>query len=380
MAVVRIKQGDDIYTDVPCPGGICSLSAGEGVQLYAEEGLAAIRVKDALADLLYYYQNNYNAIIKQENIGEFEFEDEGKNGLYVSTINKVAPYLNAIEDIIISDFALLGGPTYRVDNIPGSVIEGEEVKSSILLQDIARPDVDCADYIEVLGYIERLQEVLDGIKNQIINIPETSQEGDVVIYGVHRQYQALQVLWNFLVQNLSLIVNLTYQEVAPTKPKGEHPESKIYVQVKIHNNTDSPYTIKQINLNYPGLGSGWEDITLEFDKVVKIIRTVDSVRISTMVTQGGTNLNTAKTWEVNPSGTIQPDEEISFLFGFTLLGVSTPVGSTSLPGRIPLAVDTEIPDLYASEKEGSSVFCKVHRKRYVYIPTEEFVVEEEDDD
>lgn len=353
MPTITIKKRDTTTATVLAPHGVLGLVSSGTVKLSPADTLVAITIDDNLMDRDYQYQALMASILNHE--GDV-FSLVGENdGYYVSRINGVTPLNGGI--------ALLGGISERI----------YENGNTIHVKNIARADLDCDDYIRIKEYILRIKNTLDGIKSQIVDDPETGIGGALITYGVHRQYQTLQRIWNYLVRNLSLVLNVSYQENAEDT-------SDVYMQIKIHNNTGQTYTLRPMNITLHRRVQ-WSNVYIRQEKVVKISRTSGGARIAVSVTPPGpgnisigssTAAPDTVTWTYTPwaSGSypdgpvdVQPNETIAISIQFKLF-VTT--GSASLPHQLSFTVATDIKD---DTVEGDEVVT-VSRGRTVYIHNE----------
>lgn len=356
MAKVIIKKRDLSTVEQTIVGGILPMSQGDGVRLSSEGPFAIIAVDGDIESRSHFYQRNLKAIVDREDSAEFEFP--GTDGYYVSRIQGVTPLVTENSSGIISDFAIVGGPTVRVG----------ESTNTILLMDIGRPDVDCDDYTRLSLYINRVREVIDGIKGQILGDPTvTAGTLQALTYGVHKQYQAMQLLWNFLVKNLSLVVNVSYQE------NSDH-GSSVFMQIRIHNNTSEEVDLSAISVALAANASANQYVTMRFSRVVKAIRTTDGARFTVSATSnipGGSlsgSIKTGITWTLTPTlqgvggdVVLQPDEVVSISAEFLL---STSI-TANLPNQFIFNVSTSIPNSFAEE----TLPITVARERRVFVPT-----------
>lgn len=350
MPTVTIKRSGSSPETRSLPNGILGMSASGSASFSVADSLVALTVTDDLADRDLYYQRLFRDIL--EHAGAFTTP----SGYYLSKINGVAPLSGGV--------ALLGGPSERI----------YEAGNTIYLKNIARADLDCDDYIRIKEYLMRIKAVLDGIKEQIVNAP-AEVVGVVTTYGVHRQYQSMQHLWNFLVRNLSLILNISYQE-------NSEDTSDVYMQIKIHNNTDTPYVMSAITVAMVR-PVGPTGAYIKQIKTVKITRTAQNAeRISFTVDPAPlTSRNlysqteedtitwafTPKTVETVPTDvTVGANETISASIQFQIYGQLLESGTISLPSHLYFIVSTNIKD----DMEGGTV-VPVSRGRSVYIHTTE---------
>lgn len=351
MPTVTIKRSDSSPETRSLPNGILGMLASGSASFSVADSLVALTVTDDLADRDFYYQRIFKDVI--EHTGNFT----SSSGYYLSRINGVTPLSGGI--------ALLGGPSERI----------YEDGNIIYLKNIARADLDCDDYIRIKEYLMRIKAVLDGIKEQIVNAPAES-EGVVTTYGVHRQYQSMQHLWNFLVRNLSLILNISYQE-------NSEDTSDVYMQIKVHNNTDTPYVMGAITVAMVR-PVGPVGAYIKQIKTVKITRTTQNAkRISFTVDPAPLTsrslyapeaeedtiswIFTPRTVDTVPTDvTVGANETISASIQFQIYGQLLETGTISLPSQLYFIVSTNIKD----DMEGGTV-VPVSRGRSVYIHTTE---------
>lgn len=191
----------------------------------------------------YFYQQNFNAIVDRMDValgddgsttGElFNFDpsddagaltsDYAGNwpGYYVSRLSGASPLNTAL--------SIAGGNTFRWQGTDGGLV----------IDDIGRPDVDCSDYLTAAGYIQTLKEKLDRLKEQIIGTPSgTAGESTPIVYGLHKQYQAMQRLWNYLVYRMSVVLEVTFQSDA------------VFIQGRYINTTDEEVLLSACDVSF----------------------------------------------------------------------------------------------------------------------------------
>jgi len=350
MPTITIKKRDTTIATTLAPHGVLGLVSSGTVKLSPADTLVAITIDDNLMDRDYQYQALMESILNHE--GDVFSQVDKNDGYYVSRINGVTPLNGGI--------ALLGGISERI----------YENGNTIHIKNIARADLDCDDYIRIKEYLLRIKNTLDGIKSQIVDDPETGIGGALITYGVHRQYQTLQRIWNYLVRNLSLVFNVSYQENAEDT-------SDVYMQIKIHNNTGQTYTLRPMNITLHRRVQ-WSNVYIRPEKVVKIARTSGGARIAFSVTSPGPgNISIGSptlepdtvTWTYSPrvAGSypaepvdVRPNETIAISIQFQLFVTA---GSPALPHQLSFTVATGIKD---DTVEGDEVVT-VSRGRTVYI-------------
>ena len=182
------------------------------------DSLVALTVTDDLADRDLYYQRLLRDII--EHAGAFTTP----SGYYLSKINGgVAPLSGGV--------ALLGGSSERI----------YEDGNTIYLKNIARADLDCDDYIRIKEYLMRIKAVLDGIKAQIVNAPNRSSGCSRDLWSPSAVSIHAASLELPGAQSESHPLNISYQE-------NSEDTLDVYMQIKIHNNTDTPYVMSAITV------------------------------------------------------------------------------------------------------------------------------------
>lgn len=372
MATVNIRKKDGATQSRDVSNGTLAMAAGANVSLAAMDGVAAIRAVDNAADTSHYFQANLDAILGHADALEggdgqpvFRFGGpEAGDGYYVSRLNGVAPLLAPclVEGVpYVADVAITGGPTLRV-------AEGE---GAVWLADIGRPDLDCDDYARVALLVNRLREVLDGVKDQINGSP--SGAATAAVFGLHKQYQAMQRLWNFLVRTMSLVVNLSFQE-------SDDGSAAVYMQYRVHNNTDAPAPLAAVSVGLlPSAALPDNSVRMTLDKIIKVTRTTPSGRVAMTpsLAGGGTGLavalKTGGTWTVTPGAgvSLAPDETISVFIEFSL----STSAQAALPTQLDFTVSTSLPD-----DTGQGQPHVVQRGRSVYIPKASLPAPPEEDD
>lgn len=262
----------------------------------------------------YFYQQNFNAIVERKDValatdgsttGElFNFDPSDDPGALTTDYAGIWPgyYVSRISGALPlgTAFSLTGGNTFR----------WQAAANGLVIDDIGRPDVDCSDYLTAAGYIQTLKEKLDKIKEQIVGTPSGTDvatgESTAVIYGLHKQYQAMQRLWNYLVYRMSIILEVSFQSDA------------VFIQGRYINTTDKDVVISPCTVSF----------TLEAASPGGIDGTLSN-RIRSTSTQGAapdwdTELSAgdptpftpgqAVTWTVDTTTayTVVPRQEVSF--------------------------------------------------------------------
>lgn len=116
------------------------------------------------------------------------------DGYYVAALNGVKG-LNGAVDIISS-----GTTRWAV------------AESGLSVQDIARPDVDCLDYMQLATYLAVIEKAINWMAEQISGDPASRLDNyKDDIYGLFKQYQATRELWNYLVIRKMVVFNTLYQ-------------------------------------------------------------------------------------------------------------------------------------------------------------------------
>lgn len=141
------------------------------------------------------------------------------DGYYLSKINGIGP-LNHCFDVV-------GGPTFRW--APAS--------SGLSITDIARPDVDCIDYVRLSGYVKKIEEAMAECAKQLNDLPMNPQSS-TGYYGLYKQYQALRNLWNYLVVRSLVRIAVEYQG------------NKAYMRAKLTNNTVFTLYVGQLQVKF----------------------------------------------------------------------------------------------------------------------------------
>lgn len=153
---------------------------------------------------------------------------QNPDGYYVAKVNGIEP--------LMGNFDIVGGPTFRW--APAS--------SGLTVADIARPDVDCIDYMQLSGYIARIEDVLNDMAKNVNGVPDPRNTDPLKVYGVWKQYQALRELWNYLVIRNMVVFNAQYQG------------DKAYFKARLSNTSEFPIPVGKMtlgfqNANYDGL-------------------------------------------------------------------------------------------------------------------------------
>ena len=138
------------------------------------------------------------------------------HGYYVTSVNG--------NPGVLGRFDIVGGPNFR----------WAPATAGLTIADMARPDVDCLDYVRIAGYIARIEEAADGIASQISGTPSDSDVNPAV-YGLWKQYQALREMWNYLVIRSMVVFNV------------EHQGNRLFVKARLRN--PSGVTLPVGNLN-----------------------------------------------------------------------------------------------------------------------------------
>ena len=219
------------------------------------------------------------------------------DGYYLSKINGVEP-LNGCFDVV-------GGPTFR----------WAPANSGLSITDIARPDVDCIDYIRLSGYVKKIEEAMVECAKQLNDLPMNPQSS-TGYYGLYKQYQALRNLWNYLVVRSLVRIAVEYQG------------DKAYMRAKLTNSTAFTLYVGQLQVkfdttNYPS-GSSVECLFTEAysfnSNAQPTTWTTSSAKLQSM---------SSGIWTVTPPSTISvPSDttvEVTVIFKLTqVLDTSTP--------------------------------------------------------
>lgn len=200
------------------------LKGGKGINLTTSGNIISVVPSFSLEELVAALNSNYTDIINH--IGKFS----GNDGYYLSKINGASPFNN--------NLILNGDLTSQL----------EPAEYGLKYSDFGRPDVDCDDYARLKDLIDKLENYLDTVKDQIIQLPtiKDPETKTAKLYGVHAQYQALAKLWNYIVQVSTARLNVSYQN------------RSIFVQTSYlnHNNAnagkDTPVTCTITLKNYTG--------------------------------------------------------------------------------------------------------------------------------
>ena len=144
---------------------------------------------------------------------------DNADGYYLSKINEVVP-LNGCLDIV-------GGETFR----------WAPAESGLSITDVARPDIDCVDYIRLAGYVKKIEEAMNECAKQLSGTPMSSQSASGY-YGLYKQYQAMRNLWNYLVVRSMVRIAVEYQG------------NKAYMRAKLTNSTAYTLTVGQLQVKF----------------------------------------------------------------------------------------------------------------------------------
>lgn len=222
MVRISIKKRDagDV---IPLSARDVRLETAGGVSLAAGRGSLRVSCEKDPARRRDYYRQNFKAVTEFSDIPApgtdttFEF-GAGTGGLpdgyYLGRLAGAVPLHTAL--------AITGGPTFRWNPRP----------NGIAIDDIGRPDVDCGDYLRAAEYIRILGSKLDDIKDQIQGVPTAGN------YGLHKQYQTLLRLWNFMVYRMSVILETSFQSDA------------VFIQGRYINTTDEPVVLRPCEVTF----------------------------------------------------------------------------------------------------------------------------------
>lgn len=332
------------------------MCGGNEIELLDDEQLVLLQDTVDTSAVALFYQLNFDAITRHQTLPTgttpeyFDFSPDAANGYYVSTLNGVNPLSKWRDSMtkFTSDLTIAGGPTFRWE----AYESGDEVGISV--SDIGRPDIDCGDYVRLTGYLRRIHEVLDGVRAQILDNP--SRAGDVAVnYGIHKQYQTTRALWNFLVRNMALTLNLSQQR--------DH----VYMQLRVHHNFGpTPLTLNsgfvvRVTKTF-GTSAG---MTLAMDNIIKVTRSAEGAPVTLATPDAMTAKEISEvpvSWTISTEGVqLSPDETLSLIIDFT-------VGGTVSKGLCLLFdVSWELPD-------GGEGTIEITRKRLLYFSEEVTVV------
>lgn len=187
----------------------------------------------------YFYQQNYNAIVGHKTMSLIGDEVEESPTTDSSADFNFSPDTGDAEGYYVSRIAGVSGFDTAFHVIGGNTFRWQPGLNGLALDDIGRPDIDCADYLKVAEYIQILKEKLDIIKDQIVNQPVASgASGPAVTYGLHSQYQAMLRLWNYLVYRMSVILEVSFQSDA------------VFIQGRYINATDENIIIQPCTVTF----------------------------------------------------------------------------------------------------------------------------------
>ena len=239
------KKGTDVPVTVVTKPGIAVVS-DTTIRLQQQPDSLIIGCGRNPGQKEYFYQQNFNAIVDRMDValgddgsttGElFNFDPSDDSGAltsdyagnwpgyYVSRLSGASPLNTAL--------SIAGGNTFRWQGTDGGLV----------IDDIGRPDVDCSDYLTAAGYIQTIKEKLDKLKEQIISTPSgtevTTGESTAIVYGLHKQYQAMQRLWNYLVYRMSVILEVSFQSDA------------VFIQGRYINATDKNVVLSACTVSF----------------------------------------------------------------------------------------------------------------------------------
>lgn len=213
MATITIKHRDGTTIGPVEMTKPITVTASAGILLQPSTESLAVACSRDPGGVELFYQRNYNAIVNHENTLDsegnpeftFAYTDGDENtvdtgleqgtGYYISRINGALGLGGA--------FHIVGGDTFR----------WSPTTNGIAIDDIGRPDVDCSDYLTIAGYLETLKSALDSIRGQVGNVPVASGSM-ATTFGVHKQYQSVVHLWNYLVYRMAVLFEASFQSNA----------------------------------------------------------------------------------------------------------------------------------------------------------------------
>lgn len=214
MATITIKHRDGTTTGPVEMTKPITVTASAGILLQPSTESLAVACSRDPGGVELFYQRNYNAIVNHENTLDsegnpeftFAYIDGDENtvdtgleqgaGYYISRVNGVLGLGGA--------FHIVGGDTFR----------WSPATNGIAIDDIGRPDVDCSDYLTIAGYLETLKNALDSIRGQIGDEPVAGPGSMATTFGVHKQYQSVVHLWNYLVYRMAVLFEVSFQSNA----------------------------------------------------------------------------------------------------------------------------------------------------------------------
>lgn len=200
MATITIKHRDGTTTGPVEMTKPITVTASAGILLQPSPESLAVACSRDPGGVELFYQRNYNAIVNHENTldseGDPEFTFAYTDGYYVSRVNGVLGLGGA--------FHIVGGNTFR----------WSPATNGIAIDDIGRPDVDCSDYLTIAGYLETLKNALDSIRGQIGDAPVAGPGSTATTFGMHKQYQSVVHLWNYLVYRMAVLFEVSFQSNA----------------------------------------------------------------------------------------------------------------------------------------------------------------------
>lgn len=208
------------------------------------------------------------------------------NGYYVSKINDVSPRNGA--------FAIVGGKSFR----------WAPATAGLTVADVAKPDVDCLDYMRIAGYVTRLESVLDEMARAISGTPVASLS-TYSRYGLYKQYQALRELWNYLVIRSMVMFDV------------QHQASKLYLRARLTN-------MLACDISVGTLVAGFTNGTYKAS-FIEAYAFVGSTKTVWTCPSANTQPMLSGAWTLNPPSVIQvpPGEVMELTAVFYVVGQGT---------------------------------------------------------
>ena len=312
---------------------ILPVIAGLDIALEGTDDLILVQCTHDQGKTAYFYQQNFEAITKRLKIAIsseehpfFNFDpslldppETDENGYYIASINGVTPLLRVrTGGTFTSDITFNGGSTLRWAPYTETDEMDAVTARGISLADIGRPDIDCPDYVRIIKYLNRIEFVLDHILSQIKDVPVLNSTDHATTYGFHKQYQAARILWNYLVNNMNMHINVSQQD------------AEVFIQVVLSHNfgeyniilSQAPLTISATPV------STLTDTAIRLGEITKITRNTPTavVNFTANPVVGGSFRAIATdslTWTITPSSPanpMTPGELISFVLSFDIGG------------------------------------------------------------
>lgn len=276
------------------------LSAGFKTEYVANSGSRTLKVD--CQEPNGFKQNWYNGILEcAENHAASTLDNAGypvsvdftqsdpsdDNGYYISRINGIEGCKGA--------FNIVGGPTFR----------WALASEGITIADMARPELDCLDYMRLAGYVTRLEEVLNKLATDISGTPAGVMSQNAV-YGLYKQYQAVREIWNYLVIKGMVIFDV------------KHQGNKLYVKAMFTNGLAGATNVGMLTMGFRNgtYKAMFEEAYSLDDSGTKTTWTTSSSILQPMSTGS---------WQVSPPSTISIDagKRLEVTMVFLVVGQGT---------------------------------------------------------